>query len=367
MKIIFIITKADEIGGAQIHVRDIAFKMKKDKHYVKVIVGEHGALVNELHRADIKTYILPELVRNISPIKDLICIYKIRKIINTISPDIIALHSSKAGIIGRAALLFKRIPVTFTAHGWSFADGVDKKRKIFYILIEKIFSNFTNKIITVSQQDKDIAIKYKVADEKRQVVIHNGIPDFIGNKRRKNNNIINLVSIARFSEQKDHISLFKALSGIKNKRWHLDLIGKGPLLEEMIKLSKHLGISENVSFLGERGDINNLLSDQDIFLLISNWEGLPISIIEAMRQSLPVLASNVGGVSELVDDGTTGYLVQRKNSDEIKDKLELLMEDKTLRDFMGNNGRKKYKNQFTFNQMYNKTLSLYEKLIKEKV
>lgn len=367
MKILYVITRANEIGGAQTHLRDMIAALTNDHHQVELIVGEHGALVDEVLALNVHVHIVPELVREISPSKDIKSAKIIRKIIKQYSPDVIGLHSSKAGIVGRLAAIGLNVPVVFTVHGWSFANGVNANKRRLYVFIEKLFSNITDEIITVSAQDKELAIAHNVANNERQTVIHNGIP-------LKNNvshvysdkNPVRLISVARFSEQKDHESLLKALSKVKSKRWSLTLVGKGPKLDEVKNLSVELGISEMITFTGERLDVDTLLAESDIFILISNWEGFPISILEAMREGLPVLASDVGGVSESVIDGKTGYLVPRGDVDAIVNKLSELLDNTALRSQYGQAGKQFFLANFSFSAMYNKTLSLYEKAIQTK-
>ncbi|MEY0429507.1 glycosyltransferase family 4 protein [Providencia rettgeri] len=368
MNIVYIITKADEIGGAQVHVRDLSIAMSQLGHTVTVIVGEYGALTDQLNENKINYIVEPKLTRNISPLKDLLCAIKLRSMLKKLTPDIVTLHSSKAGIIGRAALIGSKIPCIFTAHGWAFADGVSKKRKHIYILIEKIFSNFCNKIITVSHQDKNLAIKYKVTSSNKQVVIHNGIPDNTISLQIQNKltNIINIICVARFSEQKDHSTLFKALSNLKQKNWQLNLVGKGPLEQNAKELVNELGLNEKVNFLGERHDVGNLLSSSDIFILPSNWEGLPISIIEAMSFSLPIIASDVGGVSEMVSS-SNGILVPRGNIELMRNAIVTLLENEKIRVDMGNSSRKLYCDNFNFQIMLEKTSNLYHQVSEKKI
>lgn len=366
MKICFVITKADEIGGAQIHIRDLTYHLLKDGCNPYVIVGESGALVNELRKNNIPVYIVKDLVREINPLKDTKSILEIRKLFKIISPDLISLHSSKAGIIGRLAAKSLNIPVIFTAHGWSFANGVRKKEEILYRFIEKKMTPLATKIITVSAQDKKLAIKYGVANSEQQIVIHNGmpkLPTLIPSKPKKEGAYTSLISVARFSNQKDHRTLFLALSQLKKFPWTLNLVGKGPLLDGAKQMVKEYDIEDKVFFLGERGDVAELLANSDIFLLISNWEGFPRSILEAMRAGLPVIASDVGGVSESVIHKETGYLVERGNVEDVKSKIESLLIDPMLCSNYGSAGMLRYNENFTFDAMYDKTKKLYEQLL----
>lgn len=366
MKICYVITKADEIGGAQIHVRDLCLKLQDEGHQPVVIVGEKGALVEQLTAQNIKVNIVDSLVRDISPIKDITCTLRLRKLIKQLKPDLVSLHSSKAGIIGRLALTGFNIPVIFTAHGWSFANGIAEKRRKFYIFIERIFAHFTDKIITVSEQDKSLAVKYRVADAKKQVAIHNGMPlptikpDYT---LRQQHHIIRLISVARFSEQKDHRTLLLALSQCRCKNWVLDLVGKGKMESEIRKLVTELHLENQVNFLGERNDVEMLLNRSDIFLLISNWEGFPRSILEAMRAGLPVIASDVGGVRESVIDNQTGFIIRRGDVQQLTEKLEQLISSLEQRERFGRQGEAIFFNAFTFEKMYTKTTEEYKALI----
>ncbi|WP_286809318.1 MULTISPECIES: glycosyltransferase family 4 protein [unclassified Leclercia] len=367
MKVLYIITKADEIGGAQVHVRDLAKKLVAEGHDVHVIVGENGALVNQLKQNNIEVTIVDKLIRDISPLKDFQAVINIRQLIKKLAPDIIGLHSSKAGIIGRLSALGLGIPVVFTAHGWAFADGVGENKKKLYIFIERSLAPLVNKIITVSNQDKELALKYKVTSDYKQVVIHNGMPDLaeeIDLTSKELRSKIKIISVARFSEQKDHETLLIALSQVEYKNWILTLVGKGPKMEYIKSYACQLGIRDKIEFLGECNDVSNLLSNSDIFTLITNWEGLPLSIIEAMRASLPVVASDVGGVRELIDDNHTGFLIKHKDANQLTQIFEKLFSDSSLRQQMGHSGRVKYLANFTFDDMYYKTLSLYKGLIK---
>ncbi|MGP6379010.1 glycosyltransferase family 4 protein [Yersinia bercovieri] len=367
MRVLYIITRANEIGGAQVHVKDLCIKLLAEGHKPEVIVGESGLLVDMLKSKGINVHILPSLVRDISPLKDISCIFKLRKLVKKINPDIVTLHSSKAGIIGRLSLIFSGIPVVFTVHGWSFADGVSKSKKRFYILIERAVSLFTDIIITVSKQDKELALKYKVASNSKQIVIHNGISKkSIETRNTVNSECIRLISVARFCEQKDHETLLNSLYLLKNESWHLSLVGKGPNLDKIKKLAVTLGLDNKIDFLGERTDVENLIASSDVFLLISNWEGFPISILEGMRASLPVIASDVGGINESVENGVTGYLVKKADVLALTECIKKLISDRTLRLYMGKNGCESFNNKFTFDHMYNKTKEVYMKACMEK-
>ena len=363
MKVCYIITKADEIGGAQIHIRDLSKRLLQDGHEPVVITGEEGLLTDFLKDIGVKVYVVEVLKREISIKNDLKALVKIIKCLKKIKPNLVSLHSSKAGIIGRVACSVLKLKVIFTAHGWAFANGVENKGK--YIRIERFFSKFADRIITVSAQDKELALKYNVACDEQQVVIHNGMYDIQYPKKTKNiSDTINLIMVARFSEQKDHKTLFESLYRIKSLNWHLHLVGKGPELEKFIKLSEELGLSKKITFHGERNDVDKLLFEMDVFLLIANWEGFPRSILEAMRSSLPVIASDVGGTSEAIKDGINGYLIPKGCSKTLEIRLSELIHSQSKRAKFGNQNRDDFINHFTFDSMYKKTFNVYSEIAK---
>ncbi len=366
MKICYIITKADEIGGAQVHVRDLSIAMIKKGCDVLVITGEEGALVRQLRDNSVKVIVDNNLKREINPFYDIKAFFSLRRKIKSFSPDIIGLHSSKAGILGRLIAKSLSTPSIFTVHGWAFADGVTERKKKLYILIEKIFAKlFTDKLITVSYQDKDLALKNNVSKCSNMIPIHNGVIDqFKSNDfRRSNNNIINLIMVARFSEQKDHVTLFNALKDIDKNNWKLSLVGKGPLLDRLKKLAVDYKIDENISFLGERDDVPQLLLSADIFLLISNWEGYPLSILEAMSAGLPCICSDVGGVNESVIDNKNGYLIPRNDYIYLRNKINFLIKNKNERETMGIEARNSYVSQHTLHKMVEDTFNLYSEFL----
>nr|WP_297861133.1 glycosyltransferase [Meiothermus sp.] len=173
--------------------------------------------------------------------------------------------------------------------------------------------------------------------------------------------------VARFAVPKDHGLLLQALADLQEQPWEVELIGDGPMQSLAEEQAARLGIGDRVRFLGARKDVAECLAQAHIFVLASNYEGFPLSILEAMRAGLPVVASNVGGVAEAVIDGETGFLVPRGDVHALRSRLAQLIENPQLRTQMGMAGRARYKAHFTLEQMLEKTLAVYEKVLKTKV
>jgi len=358
MKIVQLITHMNEVGGAQVHVRDLSKKLKEEGHSVTVLSGGVNGIDKALWVKDVTYLHSKYLQRNINIVKDLKAFIDLRKKIKMIAPDIVAIHSSKAGIIGRIACWSLNVPFVFTAHGWAFTEGVAKKTQRLYRIIEKYIGKITPKIITVSEYDRNLAIKKKVVHADKIVTILNGIFDNQTKQTDYPIRAVTIVMVARFEKPKKHLELLEEMAKIKDKSWKLVLVGDGSLKKDAIKFAHHEGIDNKVKFLSSGTDVHRILSNADIFVLTSSWEGLPLCILEAMMHGLPIIASNVGGIPEIVRDN--GFLIY----DNLSEHLNNLLNDDHLRKSMGRKSREIYEKEFTFDRMYEETFSLYSTLIK---
>lgn len=354
----------DTIGGAQTHVRDLVLQMKKEGHEIFLITGGGRHLYDELRNSQIPTFYSKSLIRNFNIIKDFKAFFELRKLIKAIKPDIIATHSSKAGVLGRFASWSLCIPTVFTAHGWAFTEGVSKKKTFLYKIVEKVTGKITDGIITVSEYDRQLALRYKIKRESKIVTIHNGIHEQkVPISKAQQPKGINLLMVARFSPPKQQIQLIQALNEIRHLNWTMYFAGDGPLLQKCRQVALGLELTERIFFLGNRNDIEELLTKSDIFILLSDWEGLPISILEAMRHGLPVVATDVGGVKEAVQDGVNGYLLPKGSRKCLIEKLTHLLINPELQTKMGNEGSTRFRNDFTFDLMYRNTVFFYENIL----
>lgn len=364
MKIVFCITRMDEYGGAQVHLRDLCLWMKGQGHDVTVLSGRLGIIADQLQAQNIRCILIPDMERTIHCIKDIKAFIQIREKLKQVCPDIVACHSSKAGLLGRLAAKSCGLSTVFTAHGWAFTNGISLHVRLIYIVLERLASFFSDKIITVSDFDKNLALKYHVASPEKIITIHNGVasdqekfPD-----RELNKKPIKLIMVARVGAQKDHALLLKALTQCMDLSWTLDLVGGGDY-KSLLNFAQDNGLISRVRFLGERDDVTTLLRQSDIFLLISNWEGFPISILEAMQAGLPVIASDVGGVQEAVFSGQTGVVVPPGDESALVSAIRDLICNGEKRLRWGKKGQEIFLKDFTFSSMAQKTFSVYFDLL----
>ena len=364
MRIAYIVTKADPIGGAQIHVRDLAAAVRRQGHSATVITSGSGPFVDELRAQDTPTVVLRHLAGPINPVRDFRALREIRAVLAELRPDLLAAHSSKAGTLGRLAGRALQIPVVFTVHGWAFTPGIPPLRAAMYRRIERSVGPLASRIITVSEFDRRLALDARIATEDRVVTVHNGMADITPALRADPARTpARLVMVARFGAQKDHATLLRALAGLREHEWELDLIGEGPLMAQMRSLAATLGIGGRVRFLGQRMDVDQILARAQASLLVTNWEGFPLSILEAMRAGLPVVASSVGGVGESVRDGETGYLVPRGDVEVLRDRIGRLLTSAELRSRLGANARTLYEQRFTLGHCVAGTLAVYRDVL----
>jgi glycosyltransferase involved in cell wall biosynthesis len=357
MKILYLITRSEH-GGAQVNVLDLLASLPAG--YTAVLgTGEIGFLSNEATKLGIPVRIVPDLIQPIHLLKDLKAMVGILRLIHDESPDIIHAHTSKAGLLGRLAAFITGVPIVFTAHTWSFVDGVSRSQRWLSIPLEKLAGALGGTTIAVSQANMDLALRRKVTPRKRLVRIWNGVADLPLRANVGKRGPLTFIMTARFVRQKDHVLLLEALAGVTGN-WRLLLVGDGPTLPEVRRAAAELGLNLRLDFLGNRDDVPHLLAEADIFVLATKWEGLPISILEAMRAGLPVIATNVGGVAEAVTDGLTGYLTQRGSVTEMRERIQALVDSRALLISMGNAGRRRYEQDFRVEAMVQETVAVYE-------
>jgi glycosyltransferase involved in cell wall biosynthesis len=364
LKIAYIVTRADPIGGAQVHVRDLASALLNHGHQPIVVTSGSGAYTEGLLAAGVPTITLGTLGVAINPLRDLRAFQEVRSLLKRLRPDLVSTHSSKAGILGRLAARSLGIPVIFTAHGWAFTSGIPRRQAFVYGWIERLAAPLASKIITVSEFDRQLALARGVVSSDKVVTIHNGMPD-VGPELRADpsRSPVRLAMVARFEPQKDHTTLFHALAGLMHEAWCLDLIGDGPLLPEAKELTRQLGLADRIQFWGQRMDVAAHLAESQVALLISNWEGFPRSILEAMRAGLPVISSAVGGTAESVREGETGFTIRRGDVEGLRQRLQQLLGDPDLRARMGRCGRQRYEQHFTLSHTVEKTLAIYREIV----
>jgi glycosyltransferase involved in cell wall biosynthesis len=359
-RISYVITNAD-LGGAQRHLLTLVESAVRNGFSVDVFVGEAGPTCNLLRALGVQVYRLSGLKRRFALLSDANAITTLRRQLSKRRPDLLHLHSSKAGLIGRLAALGMNVPIIYTAHGWGFKSGVPVLRRAIVFLSELLTSRLAAKIICVSRYDFELACRLLTFARERVVLIRNGVPD-TGVRASPASTPTRVVMVARFQEPKLQTVLIAAVKNLPISV-ELFLVGDGPMRAKAEKFALSQGLAKRVRFMGEVTDVPNILKSCHIFVMISAYEGLPLSILEAMSVGLPCVASNVGGVSEAIEDGLTGLLIQENTATSVAEALLRLINDPVARAAMGQAARKRYEERFTTTSMTSATLGLYKQLI----
>lgn len=365
LNIVYIITRSDVLGGASVHLLDLAKGMTIQGHNVHILVGGTGAFTEELKKNHIDFSSLNHLKREISLIHDILSFWEIKKYLKKLKPDIVHCHSSKAGLLGRLAAKSLNLPVIFTAHGWAFTDGVSPRKQKIYASLERFMTKFSDHIITVSEYDRQHGFTHNVGTSELVQTIHNGVPDIqtVPNEKLESQSIVKLIMVARFEDPKDQYFLIQALSKLpQHLNWKIDFLGDGPNLQKCQELVANEKLDSKIIFHGQSFKVKEFLNEADIFVLISNYEGFPLTILEAMSTSLPIIASDVGGVNESVSV-ENGYLIPKGEIDYLVQALTELILNTNLRHKLGHNSRYLYETQFSFNTMLQKTLDVYTQVL----
>ena len=364
LRIAFVTARADAVGGASVHVRDMARWLRAQGHEVHVITGAAGPYLDLLREAEIPTVALSALGRELHPLRDTRAAAQLHAALRRLRPDVLSLHSSKAGALGRIVAPLLGLRPLYTPHGWAFTTGVPEREARRYRRIERLLARLPGVIVDVCDFERELALAAGVGRPDDHVVIHNGMPERpelpLADPGRSPPHV---VMVARFEAQKDHGTLLRALALVPDGLpWHLSLVGDGPLRSETAALATALGLGDRIRFVGALTDVAATLADAQAFVLASRWEGFPRSVLEAMRAGLPVIATRVGGVHEAIQDGAQGLLVAPGDARALAAALTQVLGRPDLRMMLGAAGRARYLDQFTFERMADATLATYQRV-----
>lgn len=355
MKIFQIIT-VSEYGGAQSIVANLLQKMNEDvDNEVYIIYGGNGEawkdLDERIHRINISEH------RKEISIKDVCVIARLIYLRFKFKPDIVHLHSSKMGALGR--FIFSKKKIIYTIHGFDSIRIAFRK----FLFIEKMLKNRAARIVGVSKYD---TIRLKEEGIINNVsLVYNGLKDDSENKELETDPVI-LQGLEKIKESYPKIVMcISRISKQKKFDLFLDIAEAMPEYafvwignKEEIK-----DIPTNAFCLGEAHAASVYLKYADLFILPSNYEGLPVSILEALSFSVPVVASSVGGVVEILD-GTNGYAVDN-SVEEFKDKIQSILSDEQVQERMSLAARKSYVDNFTIDKMVDGYRTIYKQVVEK--
>lgn len=354
---LIVITLA-EVGGAQSYVTSLLPALAER---FDVTVAAHGeGPVRETALALRLRYVpLRHLRRAISPWRDTLALAELVRLIRRVRPDVVHTSSSKAGVLGRIAAWLAGVPIRiFTVHGWAFAASGDGTAHL-YRWADRLVSPLTTATICVSELERASGLAARTCRAERTIVIPNAVDVRGAPQTRPVRPRPLLVAVGRLRPPKDFETLLRALALLPTDAFDAAIVGEGPQRRELEGLLARLGLEGRVRLEGERRDVPAVLAGADVFVLSSRSEGLPVSVLEAMAAGLPVVASAVGGVAELVVDGETGILVRPADAEALAGALGTLVGDPVLRGRLGAAGRARAEAMFDLDACRRAHVDLY--------
>ncbi len=376
--VVFIITKL-ELGGAQKVCLALFSELKKNNIDTWLISGTEGPLVKQvLHNK--QAIFIPELKRECSffGIKnDIKAIFTLYKTLKTLQKKyntrdlIIHTHSTKAGYLGRWAAFFARITHRIhTVHGFGFHPYQSRLGYAFAYVLEFLTSWITSSYICVSKQDQKIGTRLLPGFSKKNILIRAAVQDKAFNNqqttlRKKNTDHFIFGTVSCFKKQKNLFDVLEAFLVVHQKHSHarLEIIGDGLLKPNIIAWIHQHNLNDYITLHGWVHNVAPLMQHWNVFVMSSLWEGLPCAAVEARFLKLPVLAYNVGGLSELIQSHKNGFLYEPRNILDLRNGMISLLTDKVL--------YKKLKehtedlSSFTINAMLVQHNLLYRSMIKK--
>jgi len=368
IKIIYVITKGN-FGGAQRYVFDLATNLPKEHFEVLVAMGEGNALLEKLQNKGIRTVQIPFLQRNINPLKEIASFFYLIKLFKDERPDIVHLNSSKAGGLGGIAGRLTGVPrIIFTGHGWAF----NEKRNLFSRILIAGFH-----WATIALSHTTVAVSKRIIDQislfpfikNKLIVIHNGIASINFLNKGSARAILHsetvasiwIGTISELHQNKGIDFIIQAFANIAPQFEHAELfiIGEGEERKKLEALVQKLNVQNKVHFLGFKKDASQYLKAFDIFTLTSRTDAFPYVPLEAGAAGLPVIASRVGGIPELISSKESGILVEPGNIFEIEYALRDLLQNEQKRQAFGKALQIRVERDFTLERTIEDTIKLY--------
>lgn len=379
IKVAHIITKL-ELGGAQENTLFTVKNLDRNRFVPILITGNEGTLLEEAFKLDeVKIHLVPQLLREISPIKDLAAIYTIYKILKETRPEIVHTHSSKAGIIGRWAAYLAGVPIIIhSIHGFGFHESQGKVTRRLFIILERLTSMITDRFIVVSRENIKKGERFKIFRKERVRLIRSGIdmprfrdPVVDRNAIKKGLGLdpdLPLVGmVACLKPQKAPLDFIMMASQVRQRFPSVNfiIVGDGELRDEVTEMISRLDLNAQMVLAGWRRDIPEIMKSLDIFVLTSRWEGLPRVILEARAAGLPIVATRVDGSQEVIIDTVNGYLVEPGDVKGMAERVIRLLSDPVMARMMGRAGQDLPK-EFDINLMLYEQEDFYEELLATK-
>ena len=379
-KILYFITRMDQ-GGAQASVLATLKNLNKQQFEAFLATGPGGRLESRVKGNESHTFFISALRHPVQAkyvLHDLVALVQMGLVLRRVKPDIVHTNAPKAGVLGRMAarIFWRKAKVVHTFHGLGFAKEHGEKQFKFFVRVEKFCARLTDVLVFVSRKNALEAKQLGIVKNVRTELIRAGINfspilplkfDPVAKKASLKipANAKVVLALANFKPLKNPIhfvlAAYKVLSQMKNV--YFIFTGEGPLKQTAENLAKNLSIEKQVLFPGWRNDPLELLAISDVFASVSLREGLPMSLLEAMAMCVPAVCYNVDGISEIVTNNKTGFLVAPCDINTFAEKLKVLLRHAALRERFEAAIDHRDFSEFTVSTMVKKQERLYRSLV----
>lgn len=359
MKILQVINNLD-IGGAETLLKNYLLTNgdKDIENDICLLGGGNTFIVDQLKQKDIQVFNLGlknkyNFRQAIKGIADIIKEYKY---------DCVHIHLFPGQYYGAIlAKKFNSLPFIFTEH-----STFNKRRdiKLFYP-IEKWSYKYYKKLFCISEMTKRALVHWMPSLANKTEVLHGGIP--IRNSKGENEEkVYDLVLVGSLRGPEKGVDIYiKAIKQVEDQITKAVVVGDGVLKDELIDLRNSLGLENKIEFVGNRDDVNSFLQRSRMFVLPSRWEGFGLAIVEAMANKLPVIATNTGGIPEIITDGYDGLLVKKEDVNDLSEKIAYLLVNKERAKELAENAYNTALNKFSIEVYTEKMNSYYKEICKE--
>jgi glycosyltransferase involved in cell wall biosynthesis len=347
--IVHVITESTPFGGAQRNTLLTLKGLMRDGYQTELVCGPGGPLIREAEALGVRVHVIDELIRQVQPAQDCRALFKLYKLFKSQKYGLVHTHSTKAGLLGRLAAWWAGVPsIVHTIHGVPFEMNGDYKSR-FYIYVERLMGLMTHCVICVGGILRQEVAAWKMVPRGKSCTIYSGIdldkyiPQRSAAEMKQELKLEDawpiVGCIGRLSEQKAQYYLVDAISHLAGKypQIRLILVGDGELRSQLARQVCDKRLLSHVLLLGERDDIADLLNIFDVYAMSSQWEGVGRALTEAMYCGLPIVATPVNGVKELIQHEVTGLLTPTRDSHGLATSIERLVADRNLARHLGSN------------------------------
>lgn len=336
---------------------------RADKDSTILFIGSAGRLVELAEQKGINVCVLTFL----DSFFFLLAVPKVCSLMRIHKPDIIHLHSTNASIVGRISSFFTSAKVVYTIHGWHFLNHkLSPLLNWLIVSIERMLMKSVDAWIIISKFDYSAGVEKNLLDENLTHFIPNGVPEIIPEPYHFSlpliDDVFKIVFVGRACEQKNPIEAVRVIERLE-KNFHLTMFLSGENVEGYIHEINKSPASERVTIVQNEPDASRFLASFDLLIMTSRYEGMPLVILEAMSLGLPVIATDVCGLSEVVAEGESGYLVECGHPELMAEKIASLYRDPIKTQKISSEAKRRYYDSHTAKTMVDKTFDVYSNLV----